>query len=418
VNARSSLQSRAGEAARIAKRLDGAGAMVPQRSGEDIASDFGRGRGGIECFDRCTELDPLRGTLENFRSARLAHGTVQRPCGFQLALPVYTYASMTRPLSKEETASIGGRATYFSQMTARDLLLLSSAANEEPTGPGAPDRTAWALHSYLHRNVPRAQCILHTHMPYATAWSCLEDPEILPICQNTACGMFVDHEEPARVAELLGEKEVMLLGGHGVMVVGQTVAHAFDTLYHLERACMNLVLAHSTDKQVRRLPHEVAEKNCASVAGLSRLLRRAFPRACRDSRQGGAGLSVEGYGRLNIELDVTSFTRDDALAISCSLIFRSRSFISGDCVSLTVLTIVEAPGKGPCTAYRHHSTPPALEGSANRGEVDYPALIAGRRQALPNNPQGTYQLFRIGDTVASRNIHAAIYDGLRFAKAF
>jgi ribulose-5-phosphate 4-epimerase/fuculose-1-phosphate aldolase len=152
------------------------------------------------------------------------------------------------------------------------LLLLSSAAKDEPTGPGAPDRTAWELHSYLHRNVPHAQCILHTHMPYATAWSCLEDPEILPICQNTARfygnvaydthygGMFVDHEEPARVAELLGDKQVMLLGGHGVMVVGHSVAHAFDTLYHLERACMNLVLAHSTGKPVRRLPHEVAEK--------------------------------------------------------------------------------------------------------------------------------------------------------------
>ena len=58
------------------------------------------------------------------------------------------------------------------------------------------------------------------------------------------------------------------------------------------------------------------------------------------------------------------------------------------------------------------------EGSANRGEVDYPALIAGRKQALVTNRDGAYQLFRIGDAVTSRNIHAAIYDGLRFAKAF
>ena len=58
------------------------------------------------------------------------------------------------------------------------------------------------------------------------------------------------------------------------------------------------------------------------------------------------------------------------------------------------------------------------EGSANRGEVDYPALIAGRPQTLRKNAQGNYQLFRIGDAVASRNIHAAIYDGLRFAKSF
>jgi 2,4-dienoyl-CoA reductase-like NADH-dependent reductase (Old Yellow Enzyme family) len=58
------------------------------------------------------------------------------------------------------------------------------------------------------------------------------------------------------------------------------------------------------------------------------------------------------------------------------------------------------------------------EGSVNRGEVDHPALIAGRKQALRTNHDGAYQLFRIGDAVTSRNIHAAIYDGLRFAKAF
>ncbi|MFO1171639.1 MAG: NADH:flavin oxidoreductase [Hyphomicrobiaceae bacterium] len=58
------------------------------------------------------------------------------------------------------------------------------------------------------------------------------------------------------------------------------------------------------------------------------------------------------------------------------------------------------------------------EGSVNRGEVDYKAFVAGRPQALRTNPQGAYQLFRIGDAVASRNIHAAVYDALRFAKAF
>jgi N-methyl-L-proline demethylase len=55
-------------------------------------------------------------------------------------------------------------------------------------------------------------------------------------------------------------------------------------------------------------------------------------------------------------------------------------------------------------------------GSTNRGEVDYPALLAGRPQALTNNADGRYQLFRVGDAVASRNIHAAIYDSLRLCK--
>jgi NADPH-dependent 2,4-dienoyl-CoA reductase/sulfur reductase-like enzyme len=57
-------------------------------------------------------------------------------------------------------------------------------------------------------------------------------------------------------------------------------------------------------------------------------------------------------------------------------------------------------------------------GSSNLGEVDLDALIAGNPQTLVNNPEGAYQLFRVGDAVASRNIHAAIYDSLRLCKDF
>jgi 2,4-dienoyl-CoA reductase-like NADH-dependent reductase (Old Yellow Enzyme family)/thioredoxin reductase len=70
-----------------------------------------------------------------------------------------------------------------------------------------------------------------------------------------------------------------------------------------------------------------------------------------------------------------------------------------------------------------HGTIPMAElyealkpGSSNGGEVDYPALLAGRPQRVVRNPAGRYQLFRIGDAVASRNIHAAVFDGLRLAK--
>ncbi|ETW14282.1 NADH:flavin oxidoreductase [Roseivivax marinus] len=56
-------------------------------------------------------------------------------------------------------------------------------------------------------------------------------------------------------------------------------------------------------------------------------------------------------------------------------------------------------------------------GASNEGEVDYEALIEGRPQEIVRNPEGTYQLFRIGDAVAARNTHAAIYDALRLVKA-
>ena len=55
-------------------------------------------------------------------------------------------------------------------------------------------------------------------------------------------------------------------------------------------------------------------------------------------------------------------------------------------------------------------------GSRNGGEVDHAALLGGRPQAVVRNTSGTLQLFRIGDAVASRNIHAAVFDALRLAK--
>jgi 2,4-dienoyl-CoA reductase-like NADH-dependent reductase (Old Yellow Enzyme family) len=54
--------------------------------------------------------------------------------------------------------------------------------------------------------------------------------------------------------------------------------------------------------------------------------------------------------------------------------------------------------------------------SSNQGAVDYEALIAGEKQALIRNQEGKFQLFRIGDAVSARNIHAAIYDALRLVK--
>jgi hypothetical protein len=54
--------------------------------------------------------------------------------------------------------------------------------------------------------------------------------------------------------------------------------------------------------------------------------------------------------------------------------------------------------------------------SSNGGAVDYEALVAGAPQTIQSNPEGQFQLFRIGDAVSARNIHAAVFDGLRYAR--
>ena len=56
------------------------------------------------------------------------------------------------------------------------------------------------------------------------------------------------------------------------------------------------------------------------------------------------------------------------------------------------------------------------EQSSNCGEIDLEALISGNTQNLVNNPEGNFKLFRVGDAIASRNVHSAIYDSLRLCK--
>jgi ribulose-5-phosphate 4-epimerase/fuculose-1-phosphate aldolase len=124
----------------------------------------------------------------------------------------------------------------------------------------------------MHANVPQARCIIHLHPPYATALASLANPDILPIDQNSARfynrvavdgdygGMANTDAEGDRLGSLLGNKQIMMMGNHGVLVCAATVAEAFDLTYYLERACRNLILAYSTGQKLKVMSPAVAEK--------------------------------------------------------------------------------------------------------------------------------------------------------------
>lgn len=165
---------------------------------------------------------------------------------------------------------------HFSQMRASDLLLVDM--NEADFGISLSqivDPTAMNLHGQIHKLVPDARCVLHTHMPYTTALACLRDFEFLMLDQN-ACrfhnriaydrdyaGMALEVSEGERVAKLLGRsRSVLFLANHGVIVVGKTVAEAFDELYYLEKASQLQVLALSTGRELELIPNETAAMVC------------------------------------------------------------------------------------------------------------------------------------------------------------
>ncbi len=160
---------------------------------------------------------------------------------------------------------------HFSRVRASELLLIDANDPDTMNRPDAPDPTAWGLHGAIHRKVPQARCLMHVHSRYATVLASLADSSLPPIDQNTMRfygRIAVDEgydgmgmgDEAERVALLIGDKPILVMGNHGVMVVGETVAATFDELYYFERACETYVTALTTGRPLRVASHEVAEK--------------------------------------------------------------------------------------------------------------------------------------------------------------
>ena len=162
---------------------------------------------------------------------------------------------------------------HFARIKATDLLLLD--ANDPTTldRPDAPDPTAWGLHGAIHRTCPHARCVMHVHSVHATVLACLADSRLPPIDQNTAMfygrhvidgnyGGMAFENEGARCATMLRHPKIrtMIMGNHGVLVIGGTVAETFNRLYYFERAAETYIRALQTGQPLRVLSDEIAEK--------------------------------------------------------------------------------------------------------------------------------------------------------------
>jgi len=176
-------------------------------------------------------------------------------------------------VSKDGTKFImNPRWVHFSLIKASDIQLFDSNDSETMNRADAPDPSAWCIHSRIHAAVPQAKALLHCHPPYATAMSCLKDPTILPIDQNTAKfydriaidlgfdGMADNEEEGERIAGVLDKHNAMMMGNHGVSVIGNTIAEAFEDMYYLEKACRTMILAYQTGQPLNIMTPEIAEK--------------------------------------------------------------------------------------------------------------------------------------------------------------
>jgi ribulose-5-phosphate 4-epimerase/fuculose-1-phosphate aldolase len=169
------------------------------------------------------------------------------------------------------TFLINPRGLLFQEVTASSLIVCDLDGNVL-RGSGELRRVAFFIHCRIHLARPAATCVLHVHPRYLTALSLLADPSLVlahhnNLLLNDRVAYDLDAVAPAdsnaegdRLAAALGEKSTLVMGGHGVTVVGPTVHDAFDELYIAERTAMYQVTAASTGQPLRALPDSMRRR--------------------------------------------------------------------------------------------------------------------------------------------------------------
>jgi len=177
------------------------------------------------------------------------------------------------------------------EVQADDIVLVDTVGTVL-AGRHPVESTAMFIHAAIHR-IARQPCVLHTHMPHATALTLTADRALDPALSQTAMrfhgrvavdahynGLALDAAEGERIATAMAGADVVFLANHGVVVCGPQLAHAFDDLYYLERACQAQVLAQSTGRPLAPVDAALAARVAGQIQG-ERLQSTLFFEALR-----------------------------------------------------------------------------------------------------------------------------------------
>ena len=158
---------------------------------------------------------------------------------------------------------------HWSEARASDMIVFDEAGNTLE-GNGKVELSARCIHAPIHRLTGRS-VVLHTHQTWAVALNMLKDNRIVPSSQTAAfyCrNIAYDDEyqgtadfptEGERLAAVMGNKQIVFLKNHGILVAADTIAQAYKYLYKMERVCRAQVLAMSTGKALNILSDDVID---------------------------------------------------------------------------------------------------------------------------------------------------------------
>lgn len=230
---------------------------------------------------RSEEVSRLRADLALALRAAAHHGLGEGVCNhFSVAIPDEDGLFLLNP-----------RGLLWSEVQADDIVLVDDDGRRL-AGRHEVEPTAMFIHAAIHR-IGNKGCVLHTHMPYATALTLTEERGIdTRLSQNAMRfhgriavdahynGLALDVSEGERIATAMNDADIVFLGNHGVVVCGDRIDHAYDDLYYLERACAAQVIAESTGRRLVPVEDAIARRVAEQTLG-ERLQSELFFEALR-----------------------------------------------------------------------------------------------------------------------------------------
>lgn len=225
----------------------------------------------------------LRADLALALRAAAHHGLGEGVCNhFSVAIP-----------GNDDLFLLNPRGLMWAEVQADDIVLVNGEG-DKVAGRHEVEPTAMFIHAAIHR-IGRKACVLHTHMPYATALTLTEAGMLDTTLSQNAMrfhgrvaldaqynGLALDIGEGERIADAMQGADIAFLGNHGVVVCGERIDYAYDDLYYLERACSAQVLALSTGLGLRKVDPALAARVAEQVQS-ERLQSELFFAALRRS---------------------------------------------------------------------------------------------------------------------------------------
>ena len=160
---------------------------------------------------------------------------------------------------------------HWSEVKASSLLVVDGEG-KKISGKGYAEPTAFLIHGEVHAASSKNKCVMHTHMESALAITMQDKGRLLMADQN-ACrfysninyldeyeGLILNKQAANPIGKAMIEADILFLANHGVIVTGNTVFEAWESLYYLEKACRAQILSMSMGNKLKIINGQIAKK--------------------------------------------------------------------------------------------------------------------------------------------------------------